>query len=105
MVQSSRRGRDTFVSYGPDKTNNFVGGKADRGSLQGAFQVSVGGLLFLILVFLISPALSNYSVMNLFLFAQLFAYGYYSVSLGGQSLHQNGGNLNGFHIYIFFRWS
>jgi uncharacterized membrane protein YccC len=47
-------------------TKNFVGGKADRGSLQAAFQVSVGGLLFLILVFLISPALSNYSVMNLF---------------------------------------
>lgn len=70
-------------------TKNFVGGKGDRGSLQAAFKVSVGGLLFLILVFLISPALSNYSVMNLFLFAQLFAYGYYSASLGGQSLHQN----------------
>jgi len=70
-------------------TKNFVGGKADRGSLQGAFQVSVGGLLFLIVVFLISPALSNYSVMNLFLFAELFAFGYYSASLGGQSLHQN----------------
>ena len=68
---------------------NFVGGKADRGSLQAAFKVSVGGLLFLVLVFLISPALSNYSVMNLFLFAQLFAYGYYLASLGGQSLHQN----------------
>jgi hypothetical protein len=70
-------------------TKNFVGGKADRGSLQGAFQVSVGGLLFLILVFLISPALSNYSVMNLFLFAQLFAFGYYSASVRGQSLHLN----------------
>jgi len=70
-------------------TKNFVGGKADRGSLQGAFQVSVGGLLFLILVFLISPALSNYSVMNLFLFAQLFAFGYCSASVRGQSLHLN----------------
>ena len=70
-------------------TKNFVGGKGDRGSLQGAFQVSVGGLLFLILVFLISPALSNYSVMNLFLFAQLFAFGYYSASVRGQSLHLN----------------
>ena len=67
-------------------TKNFVGGKADRGSLQGAFQVSVGGLLFLILVFLISPALSNYSIMNLFLFAELFAFGYYSASVGAQSL-------------------
>jgi len=27
--------------------------------------------------------------MNLFLFALLFAYGYYSASLGGRSLHQN----------------
>jgi hypothetical protein len=70
-------------------TKNFVGGKGDRGSLQGAFQVSLGGLLFLILVFLISPALSNYSVMNLFLFAELFAFGYYSASVGGQSLHLN----------------
>ena len=70
-------------------TKNFVGGKADRGSLQSAFQVSVGGLLFLILVFLISPALSNYSIMNLFLFAELFAFGYYSASVGGQSLHLN----------------
>ena len=70
-------------------TKNFVGGKADRGSLQGAFQVSVGGLLFLILVFLISPALSNYSIMNLFLFAELFAFGYYSASVGAQSLHLN----------------
>ena len=68
---------------------DFVGGKGDRGSLQGAFNVSVVGLLFVILVFLISPALSNYSVMNVFLFAQLFAFGYYSASLGGQSLHQN----------------
>jgi p-hydroxybenzoic acid efflux pump subunit AaeB len=70
-------------------TKNFVGGKGDRGSLQGAFQVSVGGLLFLILVFLISPALSNYSIMNLFLFAELFAFGYYSASVEGQSLHLN----------------
>jgi uncharacterized membrane protein YccC len=68
---------------------NFVGGKGDRGSLQGAFNVSVAGLLFVLLVFLISPALSNYSVMNLFLFAQLFAFGYYSASLGGQNLHQS----------------
>ena len=68
---------------------NFVGGKGDRGSLQGAFNVSVAELLFVLLVFLISPALSNYSVMNLFLFAQLFAFGYYSASLGGQNLHQS----------------
>jgi uncharacterized membrane protein YccC len=68
---------------------NFVGGKGDRGSLQGALKVSVSGLLFVILVFLISPALSNYSVMNLFLFAELFAFGYYSASVGGQNLHQS----------------
>jgi uncharacterized membrane protein YccC len=68
---------------------NFVGGRGDRGSLQGAFKVSVAGLLFVLLVFLISPALSNYSVMNLFLFAALFAFGYYSASIGGQNLHQS----------------
>jgi uncharacterized membrane protein YccC len=68
---------------------NFVGGKGDRGSLQGAFNVSFAGLLFVLLVFLISPALSNYSVMNLFLFAELFAFGYYSASVGGQNLHQS----------------
>ena len=66
---------------------NFIGGKGDRGSLQRAFQVSAAGLLFIVLVFLISPALSNYGAMNLFLFVQLFAYGYYSASLGGQNLH------------------
>jgi uncharacterized membrane protein YccC len=66
---------------------NFIGGKADRGSLQGAFKVSVAGLFFVILVFLISPALSNYGMMNLFLFAELFAYGYWAAALGGQSLH------------------
>jgi uncharacterized membrane protein YccC len=66
---------------------NFIGGKADRGSLQSAFKVSVAGLFFVILVFLISPALSNYGLMNLFLFAQLFAFGYYSAALGGQNLH------------------
>jgi hypothetical protein len=66
---------------------NFIGGKADRGSLQSAFKVSVAGLFFVILVFLISPALSNYGLMNLFLFAELFAFGYYSAALGGQNLH------------------
>jgi len=66
---------------------NFIGGKADRGSLQGAFKVSVAGLFFVILVFWISPALSNYGIMNLFLFAELFAYGYWAASLGGQNLH------------------
>jgi hypothetical protein len=66
---------------------NFLGGKADRGSLQRAFEVSVGGLFYLILVFWISPALSNYGLMNLFLFAELFAYGYWSMALGGQTLH------------------
>ena len=66
---------------------NFVGGKADRGALQRAFQVSVGGLLFVILVFWISPALSNYGLMNLFLFAELFAYGYWAAALGGQNIH------------------
>jgi hypothetical protein len=66
---------------------NFIAGKADRGSLQSAFKVSVAGLFFVILVFLISPALSNYGLMNLFLFAELFAFGYYSAALGGQNLH------------------
>jgi hypothetical protein len=56
---------------------NFIGGKADRGALQRAFQVSVAGLFFVILVFWISPALSNYGMMNLFLFAELFAFGYW----------------------------
>jgi len=66
---------------------NFLGGKADRGSLQRAFEVAVGGLIYLILLFWISPALSNYGLMNLFLFAELFAYGYWSMALGGQTLH------------------
>jgi uncharacterized membrane protein YccC len=66
---------------------NFIGGKADRGALQRAFQVSVAGLFFVILVFWISPALSNYGLMNLFLFVQLFAFGYWSVALGGQNIH------------------
>jgi uncharacterized membrane protein YccC len=66
---------------------NFIGGKADRGALQRAFHVSVAGLLFIILVFWISPALSNYGMMNLFLFAQLFAFGYWAAALGGQNIH------------------
>jgi uncharacterized membrane protein YccC len=66
---------------------NFIGGKADRGGLQRAFQVSVGGLIFVILVFWVSPALSNYGLMNLFLFAELFAFGYWSAALGGQNIH------------------
>jgi uncharacterized membrane protein YccC len=63
---------------------NFIGGKADRGALQRAFQVSVAGLFFVILVFWISPALSNYGMMNLFLFAELFAFGYWAAALGGK---------------------
>jgi hypothetical protein len=66
---------------------NFIGGKADRGALQSAFQVSVAGLFFVILVFWISPALSNYGMMNLFLFAELFAFGYWAAALGGQNIH------------------
>jgi uncharacterized membrane protein YccC len=66
---------------------NFIGGRADRGALQRAFQVSVGGFIFVILVFWISPALSNYGLMNLFLFAELFAYGYWAAALGGQNIH------------------
>jgi uncharacterized membrane protein YccC len=66
---------------------NFIGGKGDRGALQRAFKVSVWGLIFIILVFCISPALSNYGLMNLFLFAELFAFGYWSAILGGQNIH------------------
>jgi uncharacterized membrane protein YccC len=66
---------------------NFLGGKADRGALQRAFQVSLGGLFFVILVFWISPALSNYSIMNLFLFVELLAFGYWLAGLGGQNIH------------------
>ena len=66
---------------------NFIGGKADRGALQRAFQISLGGLFFVILVFWISPALSNYGMMNLFLFVQLFAFGYWAAALGGQNIH------------------
>jgi len=66
---------------------NFIGGKADRGALQRAFQVSLGGLFFVILVFWISPALSNYGMMNLFVFVQLFAFGYWAAALGGQNIH------------------
>ena len=66
---------------------NFLGGKADRGALQRAFQVSLAGLFFVILVFWISPALSNYSLMNMFLFVELFAFGYWSAGLGGQNIH------------------
>jgi p-hydroxybenzoic acid efflux pump subunit AaeB len=65
----------------------FLGGRGDRGALQSAFQVSVGGLLYVILVFWISPALSNYEMMNLFLFIELFAFGYWSAALGGQNIH------------------
>jgi hypothetical protein len=66
---------------------SFIGSKGDRGALQSAFQVSVGGLIFVILVFWISPALSNYGMMNLFLFTELFAFGYWSAALGGQNIH------------------
>jgi hypothetical protein len=66
---------------------NFIGGRGDRGTLQSAFQVSVGGFIFVIIVFWISPALSNYGMMNLFLFAELFAFGYWSAALGGQNIH------------------
>jgi uncharacterized membrane protein YccC len=66
---------------------NFLGGKGDRGALQNAFQVSVGGLIYVILIFWISPALSNYGMMNLFLFTELFAFGYWSAVLGGQNIH------------------
>jgi uncharacterized membrane protein YccC len=66
---------------------NFIGGKADRGALQRAFQVSVAGLFFVILVFWISPALSNYGMMNLFLFVQLLVFGYWAAALGGQNIH------------------
>ncbi len=41
----------------------------------------------MILVFWISPALSNYGMMNLFLFAELFAFGYWTAALGGQNIH------------------
>jgi uncharacterized membrane protein YccC len=71
----------TFLNKG------FLGGKADRGSLQRAFQVSLGGLLFVILVFWISPALSNYSIMNMFLFVELFVFGYWIATMGGQNIH------------------
>src|SRR5215470_4512293 len=50
-------------------------------------EVSVAGLFFIVLVFWISPALSNYGIMNLFLFAQLFAFGYWAAALGGQNIH------------------
>jgi uncharacterized membrane protein YccC len=66
---------------------NFIGGRADRGALQRAFQISIAGLFFVILVFWISPALSNYRIMNLFLFAELFAFGYWAAALGGQNIH------------------
>jgi uncharacterized membrane protein YccC len=66
---------------------NFIGGKGDRGALQRAFKVSVWGLIFIVLVFWISPALSNYGLMNLFLFAELFVFGYWSAILGGQNIH------------------
>jgi hypothetical protein len=69
----------TFLNKG------FLGGKADRGALQRAFQVSIGGLLFVILLFWISPALSNYSIMNIFLFVELFAFGYWIASMGART--------------------
>jgi hypothetical protein len=61
-------------------------GQGDRGALQGTVKVAVVGLIYPLLMFLFTPLLSNYLVMNAFLCVEFIAFAYWVTGQPGQTV-------------------
>ncbi|MGH8047147.1 MAG: FUSC family protein [Chthoniobacterales bacterium] len=71
----------------------YPGGEGDRRTFTYVIRVAVAGLVYAALLFVITPFLSDYFAMNMFLLIGLFLLGYVIASQGGISLYAQCGML------------
>jgi hypothetical protein len=74
-------------------SRTYPGGEGDRRAFTYALRVAIAGLPFAALLFFITPWLSDYFVMNIFLVLGLFWLGYTIAGQGGISLYAQCGML------------
>ncbi|MBV8588218.1 MAG: FUSC family protein, partial [Verrucomicrobia bacterium] len=61
-------------------------GQGDRGALQGTVKVATVGLIYPLLMFLFTPLLSNYVIMNIFLCVLFMIFAYWVTGQPGQTV-------------------
>ncbi len=77
----------TFVLSATSKST--ITGRGNRGVIQQSVWIALGGLIYLFAMFLLTPLLANYAVMNTLLFVALFLFGLLTSGQRGLSLSQN----------------
>jgi uncharacterized membrane protein YccC len=61
----------------------YPGGQGDRRAFHCVVYVASGGLLYVVVLLLLTPALSSYLIFNLLLFVALFVFGYLTQAITG----------------------
>ena len=61
----------------------YVGGQGDRRTFHCLVYTAAGGILYVVALLILSPALSDYLVFNLLLFVAMFLFGYLSQAIPG----------------------
>ena len=61
----------------------YVGGQGDRRAFHCLVYRAAGGILYVVALLILSPALSDYLVFNLLLFVAMFLFGYLSQAIPG----------------------
>ncbi len=61
----------------------YVGGQGDRRAFHCLVYTAAGGILYVVALLILSPALSDYLVFNLLLFVAMFLFGYLSQAIPG----------------------
>jgi p-hydroxybenzoic acid efflux pump subunit AaeB len=61
----------------------YVGGQGDRRAFHCVVYTAAGGIFYVLAVLLLTPALSDYLVLNLLLFVAMFLFGYLSQAVSG----------------------
>ncbi len=77
----------TFVLSSTSKST--ITGRGNRGVIQQSVWIALGGLIYLFAMFLLTPLLSSYLVMNTLLFVALFLFGLLQSGQRGLTLSQN----------------
>jgi p-hydroxybenzoic acid efflux pump subunit AaeB len=63
----------------------YVGGQGDRRAFHCIVYTAAGGIIYVLAFLILSPALSDYLVLNILLFVAMFLFGYLSQSVPGVS--------------------
>ena len=65
----------------------YPGGQGDRRAFHCVVYAASGGLIYVVAMLLLTPALSSYLILNMLLFVTLFLFGYLTQAIPGVTYH------------------